>query len=283
MRSMWSGAISFGLVNIPIKLYSASGESSLDLDMLAKKNLAPIRYAKINTITGEEVDFKEIVKGYEIDKGKYVVLEDKDFEQANARKTKAIEIKEFVSEEEIDPLYYEKPYFLEPDKFAEKPYALLREALRESKKVGIGSFVLRNREHICALKSVGDVIILNQLRYYADLRDYRELKLPPADIIGKGEKSMALKLIDQLTEKFQPEQFKDTYIDELKKIIEAKAKGLKIEVTEKAPEPTQVRDLMETLKASLSASKEKVPENRAPEKKKAAEKKPAAKRKAKKE
>lgn len=186
-----------------------------------------------------------------------MVLEDKDFEQANARKTKAIEIKEFVSEEEIDPLYYEKPYFLEPDKFAEKPYALLREALRESKKVGIGSFVLRNREHICALKSVGDVIILNQLRYYADLRDYRELKLPPADIIGKGEKSMALKLIDQLTEKFQPEQFKDTYIDELKKIIEAKAKGLKIEVTEKAPEPTQVRDLMETLKASLSASKEK--------------------------
>jgi DNA end-binding protein Ku len=254
MRAIWTGAISFGLVNIPVRLYSAVGESSLDFDMLAKKDLSPIRYARIATSDGKEVAWKDIVKGYEIEKGHYVVLDDKDFEKANAQKTKAIEIVDFVLEEEIDPMYFDKPYYLEPDKNAGKPYALLREALKDSKKVGIAKFVLRNREKIAVVKASGNAIILNQLRYHADIRDYSDLNLPAANIISDKEKEMALKLIEQLTEKFAPEQFIDTYTDELMKVIEAKAEGKTIKSSTKEPEATKVKDLMDTLMASLNQS-----------------------------
>jgi len=257
MRAIWSGAISFGLVNIPVKLYSGAGENNLDLDMLAKQDLSPIRYARIATSDGREVAYKDIVKGYEIEKGRYVVLTDSDFEKANAKKTKSIEIKSFVNEDEIDPVYFEKPYYLEPDKNAAKPYALLREALRESKKVGIASFVLRNRENLAVLKASGDVIILNQMRYHEEIRNPEGLNLPKESEISSKEVDMAIKLIDQLTEKFEPEQYKDTYIDELKKLIEAKAEGKTIEVKGEAPQPTRVKDLMEVLKASLESAKTK--------------------------
>jgi DNA end-binding protein Ku len=262
MRAIWSGAISFGLVNIPVKLYSAAGDNNLDFDMLAKQDLSPIRYARIATSDGREVAYKDIVKGYEIEKGRYVVLNDKDFEKANAKKTKSIEILNFVKEDEIDPIYFEKPYYLEPDKTAAKPYALLREALRKSKKVGIATFVLRNREHIAVLKASGDVIILNQLRYHAAVRDPSGLNLPGENAISSKELDMANKLIDQLTEKFKPEQFQDTYIDELKKLIEAKAEGKTIEPKGEAPEPTKVKDLMDILKASLDSTKERKPKDR---------------------
>ncbi|MFN3403009.1 MAG: Ku protein [Cytophagaceae bacterium] len=262
MRAIWTGAISFGLVNIPVKLYSASGDNKLDLDMLSKEDLAPIRYAKISTSTGQEIEFKDIVKGYEIEKGQYVILDDEDFKKANARKTRTIEILDFVLEEEIDPVYYEKPYYLEPDKNSERPYALLREALRDSKKVGIANYVLRNKEHIAVIKPMGDVIVLNQLRFHADIRDYNQLNLPGKDILKKNEKEMALKLIDQLTQEFNPSRFQDTYTEELKSIIEAKAKGKPFESKTTAPEPTHVKDLMDTLKASLEAMKDKKPESR---------------------
>jgi DNA end-binding protein Ku len=257
MRAIWSGAISFGLVNIPVKLYSGAGENNLDLDMLAKQDLSPIRYARIATSDGREVAYKDIVKGYEIEKGRYVVLTDSDFEKANAKKTKSIDIKNFVSEEEIDPVYFEKPYYLEPDKNAVKPYALLREALKKSKKVGIASFVLRNRENLAVLKASGDVIILNQMRYHEEIRSPEGLSLPRESEISSKEVDMALKLVDQLTERFEPEQYKDTYIDELKKLIEAKAEGKTIEVKGEAPQPTRVKDLMEVLKASLESAKSK--------------------------
>jgi DNA end-binding protein Ku len=257
MRAIWSGAISFGLVNIPVKLYSGAGENNLDLDMLAKQDLSPIRYARIATSDGREVAYKDIVKGYEIEKGRYVVLTDSDFEKANAKKTKSIDIKNFVSEEEIDPVYFEKPYYLEPDKNAVKPYALLREALKKSKKVGIASFVLRNRENLAVLKASGDVIILNQMRYHEEIRSPEGLSLPKESEISSKEVDMALKLVDQLTERFEPEQYKDTYIDELKKLIEAKAEGKTIEVKGEAPQPTRVKDLMEVLKASLESAKSK--------------------------
>lgn len=257
MRSIWSGAISFGLVNIPIKLYSAAGENKLDFDMLAKDDHSPIKYKKVAVSDGREVNFKDIVKGYEYEKGQYVILDDEDFEKAQAKKTKAIDILGFVMEEEIDPVFYDKPYFLEPDKNAAKPYALLREALRETKKVGIAKYVLRNREHLAALKPVGNVILLNQMRYYRDIRDYNELSLPSAEIITDPEKEMAKMLIDQLSQDFQPEKYRDTYIQELKEIIEAKAKGQPVEAKGAAPEPTRVDDLMATLKASLAAGNSK--------------------------
>jgi DNA end-binding protein Ku len=280
MRAIWSGAISFGLVNIPVKLYSAAGDSNLDFDMLAKQDLSKIKYARVAVSDGREVAFNDIVKGYQIEKGKYVVLEDKDFEKANAKKTKSIEILNFVQEEEIDPIYFDKPYYLEPDKTASKPYALLREALKKSKKVGIATFVLRNREHIAVIKTSGDVILLNQMRYHSDIRDAQGLNLPGADAASTKEVEMAMKLIDQLTEKFKPAQYKDTYIDELKKLIEAKAEGKTFESKGEAPEPTKVKDLMDILKASLDSTKAKAPKDRPAAAKKTRVKK-AAKKKAK--
>jgi DNA end-binding protein Ku len=258
---MWSGAISFGLVNIPVKLYSAVGDNSLDFDMLSKKDHSPIKYMRVSTSDGKEVPYKDIVKGFQIEKGHYVVLDDKDFEKANAKKTKSIEILNFVLEEEIDSMYFDKPYYLEPDKTAAKPYALLREALRQSKKVGIATFVLRNREHVGIIKPKGDVIVLDQMRYEGDIRDFGELHLPEAGQVSKPEVEMAKKLIDQLTQTFDPTVYKDNYIEELKKVIEAKAEGKIIETKSQAPSPTNVKDLMETLKASLEMNS---PKNRAP-------------------
>ena len=263
MRSIWSGAISFGLVNIPVKLYSATGESGLNFDMLAKKDLSPIHYKRVSE-SGNEVDYKDIVKGYEIQKGHYVVLTDKDFEKAAAVKTKTIAIQNFTHEDEIDPIYYEKTYYLEPDKGAEKPYALLREALSQSKKVGIASFVLRNREHIAAIKTMGNVILLNQMKYQADIRDYNSLALPLAKAVSDKELNMALKLVEQLTEPFKPEEYKDTYVEELKRLIEAKAEGKEVKQTEKAPQNTEARDLFKALEASFEAAKDKKPQANRP-------------------
>lgn len=255
MRAIWTGAISFGLVNIPVRLYSAVGSSSLNFDMLSKKDLSPIRYARMATSDGKEVAYKDIVKGYEIEKGKYIVIDKKDFDSAAPEKTKTIEIVDFVKEDEIDTIYFEKPYYLEPDKSAAKPYALLREALKQSKKVGVAKFVLRNRENLAILKVSGDTIILQQMRFHADIRDAEDLNLPAANTVTKKEIDTALKLIDQLTEQFDPAQFTDTYTEALKKVIEAKAKGQSIATKAKEPAPTKVKDLMDTLIASIEASK----------------------------
>jgi DNA end-binding protein Ku len=152
MRAIWSGALSFGLVNIPVKLYSATAGMGLDLTMLHKKDISPIRYARICRADGKEIPYEDIVKGYEYQKGDYVILTDEDFKKASVEKTKAIEIESFVKESEIDPIYFEKPYYLEPEKGAQKAYALLRESLKKSKKIGLAKFVLRNREHLAAIR-----------------------------------------------------------------------------------------------------------------------------------
>ena len=255
MRAIWSGAISFGLVNIPVRLYSAVGSNALNFDMLSKKDLSPIKYSRIAWSDGKEVPYKDIVKGYEIEKGRYIVLDKKDFESAAPEKTKTIDILDFVKEDEIDTIYFEKPYYLEPDKNATKPYALLREALKQSKKVGVAKFVLRNKENLAILKISGDTIILQQMRFHADIRDAEDLNLPAASSVTKKEVDTALKLIEQLTEKFDPAQFTDTYTEALKKVIEAKAKGQPIKAKGKEPAPTKVKDLMDTLIASIEASK----------------------------
>jgi DNA end-binding protein Ku len=252
MRAIWSGAISFGLINIPIKLYSATAtEQKLEFDMLHKKDLSPIRFARVCRTDGHEIPYNEIVKGYEYQKGDYIVLSEEDFKQASPRKTKTVDILDFVKETEIDPIFYEKPYFLEPDKGAEKAYALLREALKKSKKVGVANFVLRNKEHLAVIKPYGKAILLNQLRFQEELRKPEGLNLPDASQARAKEIDMALALIDQLSEHFKPEDYKDTYKQELKKVIEAKAKGKKIKIKEKEPEATDVVDLVAMLKASL--------------------------------
>jgi DNA end-binding protein Ku len=255
MRAIWTGALSFGLVNIPIRLYSATAGTELDLTMLHKKDMSPIRYARICRADGKEVPYEDIVKGYEYRKGDYVILTDEDFKKANVEKTKAIEIQEFAKESEIDPIYFEKPYYLEPEKGAEKAYTLLRESLKKSKKVGIAKFVLRNRERLAAIKPSGDALILEQMRFENEIRKPTELNLPDARKAASKEIQIALALIEQLTEHFNPKAYKDTYHDELKKVIDAKAKGKPVKAKGKEPKATEVTDLMAMLKKSLEKEK----------------------------
>ena len=258
MRSIWSGTISFGLVNIPIKLQSAvMQESALDFDMLSKKDLAPIRYARIDTKTGKEVPWKDIVKGFEYTKGKYVVVEEKDFEKASPEKSKSIDILQFVKEEEIDTILFEKPYYIVPDKGAGKSYRLLIKALEETGSVGIAEFMLRNRMHVCAIKPYNDILLLNQMRYQGEIKEMPDVEVKTVRVSPK-EVQLAVKLVEQLTEKFDPAAFKDTYVDELKKIIKAKAAGKQIKiVTEPKKATATVKDLMAVLKQSLETKSKK--------------------------
>ncbi|MHC0441717.1 non-homologous end joining protein Ku [Flavobacterium sp. 3-210] len=251
MRSIWTGSVSFGLINIPIKIFSAVQESSLDMDMLDKKDNANIKFKRINENTGKEVDYADIVKGYKID-DKYVILEDSDFEAADAVKTKTIDIESFVLEKEIESIYYEQPYYLEPDKGAMNAYALLRDALESSGKVGVTRFVLRNKESLAILKPYQNVIVLNRIRFEQEIKTTDDLKLPPISKKATKEMDMAEKLIDQLTEKFDITGFKDEYTAKLLNIIKKKAKGKiqkispKMKVVHK-----QNDDLISMLKASL--------------------------------
>lgn len=251
MHSIWSGSISFGLVNIPIQLLSGSDDIGLNLTMLHKPDLSPIRYAKICRAEGTEVESKDIVKGYEIQKGNYVVLNDKDFEKANVRATHMIDIVQFSDENEIDLRYFEKPYYLQPVKGGEKAYALLRQALTDSKKVAVATFVIRNRAHLAVVKPVKQALVLNTMRFESEVRDIKDLDLPDNSLIRKQELEMAKTLIDQLTREFKPSEFHDTYIEELKKVIAAKAEGKSIPTKGKVPKDTRTQDLMATLKASL--------------------------------
>jgi DNA end-binding protein Ku len=253
-RAIWSGNISFGLINFPVKLHSAVQDNNIDFDLLSKNDLAPIHYARIDSKTGEEIAYKDIVKGYQYVKGKYVVVTDEDFEKARPHLAKSIDILQFVKEDEIDPVYYEKPYYIVPAKGAEKTYKLLLKALDETKTVGLAEFVLRNRAHICALKNYNGVLLLNQLRYDEEMKALPDVKTASTRITPK-DIQLATKLIDQLTETFNPAAFKDTYIAELKKVIKAKALGKNVRIAEPKKIPADVRDLMEVLKESLSKGK----------------------------
>ena len=255
MRAIWTGSIGFGLVNIPIKLFSATQESSLSLDMLDKNGHANIHYARINANTGKEVPWANIVKGYKYHDD-YVVLTDEDFEKVSPKKSKMIEINEFVKTEGIDTTFYDTPYYLAPTKGGEKAYVLLREALKQSGKVALGEFVLRNKQNLCILKPQDDVILLQKLRFAEEIRDYEELELPKDITVKPAELKMAQALINQLTpKKFSMDKYKDTYDDELMKIIEAKAKGKKIAAPKFKIIHNKSKDLMEQLKASLEPKK----------------------------
>jgi DNA end-binding protein Ku len=256
MRPIWTGSISFGLVNIPVKLFPAVQESSLDLDMLDSKDHSNIKFKRVNENTGKEVAYEDIRKGYKLESG-YVILDPEDFKAADAKKNKTIEIQNFVDESEIDSLYYEQPYYLEPDKGAMTAYGLLRDAMLSSSKVGVTTFVLRNRENLAILKTYKDVIVLNRIRFAQEIREYSDLRLPEVSKTKTKEMNMAIKLIEQQTEKFRIEKYKDTYTDNLLKIIKEKAKGKKIAIPKMQVVKNQSDNLMEMLKASLEGKKSK--------------------------
>lgn len=255
MKAIWTGSIGFGLVNIPIKLYSAIQTSSLDFDMLDKKDLANIKFKRVNEKTNKEVLWENIVKGYLVN-DKYVIVDDKDFAKAAPEKSEHIEITQFVEQKEIDSIYFETAYYVQPDKSGSRAYALLNEGLKKSGRVGLGSFVMREREHICIIRAKDNLLILNRLRFPEEIRGTDELNLPAA-ASKPAEVKMAVTLIDQLTKPFNPNNFKDNYTDKLLKIIKAKSKGKSVPFKPLKIVHSKSQDLMDQLKASLSASKKK--------------------------
>ncbi|MGF6845169.1 DNA end-binding protein Ku [Chitinophaga sp. W3I9] len=250
MRAIWSGSIGFGLVNIPVKLFSATQDSRLDLDMLDSKNGAHIKYQRINENTGKEVPWEQIVKGY-LYKDEYVILEDEDFEAASPKKSKIIEIESFVEETEIDDIYFENPYFIEPAKGGEKAYALLQQTLEKTGKAGISRFVLRSQEHLAVIRPRENYLLLQQLRFAEEIRSAEDLTLPTHVKLAKKELDMAIELVKQYTTEFDISQYKDEYKAELLKIIKAKAGGKKTVVKKMRVVHTKSDNLFDQLKASL--------------------------------
>ena len=266
-RGLWKGAISFGLVNVPVELYSAEKRSSeLDLTMLDKRDLAPVGYKRYNKVTGDDVPWAEIVKGYEYEDGRYVVLSDEDFRRANIEASKTVDIQAFVDLKAIPPLYFETPYYLAPGRRGEKAYALLRDALRKSGKAGVATVVIRTRQYLAAVIPRDDVLVMNTLRYAGELRGVEELAIPASALSAKAtakELDMALRLVDDMSEEWQPEKFKDTYREDLLARIEAKVKaGQTQEITapakgEDETAGAEVIDLMALLKKSVERKPEK--------------------------
>jgi DNA end-binding protein Ku len=260
---LWNGAISFSLIHIPVSLHTAAKAHDLDLDLLDKRDFAPVGYQRYNKFTGKVVEWNDVVKGYEHEKGEYVVLNDEDFRRANVEASRTIDIQTFVARDAISPYYFDTPYFLVPDKNGERVYALLREALEQSQKLAVATFVLRSRQHVAALMPVDKVIVLNTLRYHEEIQPHPDVIAAVAKKSSEAssrELAMALKLVDEMTEKWNPETFKDTYRDDLMKRIDEKVKSgqthaltePEAEVTERAATGGKVVDLMSLLERSLA-------------------------------
>jgi DNA end-binding protein Ku len=258
MRPTWTGTLTFGLVAIPVTMHSAvRSKERISFRMLHAKDLSPIKYERVCEAEGEPVPWNQIVKGYEYKKGKFVVLSEDDFKAAAVESSKTIEILGFVDTEEIDPRFFETPYFLLPGKSAEKPYALLREAIRKTGKVGIGKIIMRtNSYHLVSIRTDGEALTLEIMRFADELVDDSTFSFPSADSVRPQELKMAEQLVENLAEPFDPSKYHDEYRTNLKKIINAKMKGKKIEYEEpEQPAPTQVLDLMSRLQASLDQGK----------------------------
>jgi DNA end-binding protein Ku len=261
-RTLWKGAISFGLVHIPVQLYSAEKSHGLDLDMLDKRDFAPIGYKRINKTTGKEVEWADIVKGYQYEPDQYVVLTDEDLKRANVEATGTIDILTFVDARQVPLIYYERPYYLTPDRGGDKVYALLRETLKRSQKIAIAQIVIRTKQHLVALLPMDDMIVLNTLRYADEIRDTDQLKLPKSGVkqagISEKEMQMALSLVDGMTEDWNAKQYHDSYREDVlamvqKKIKANQTKTITASIDEDMPQPkgAQIIDLMELLKQSV--------------------------------
>jgi DNA end-binding protein Ku len=253
MRSIWKGSLGFGLVSIPVKLYSAVQTSSLDFDMLDSRDHSRIRYQRVNEQTHKEVPYDKIVKGYKLN-DEYVIIDENDFADAAPEKTRIIEIESFVDIADVNPMYYETSYYAEPDTKSNKAYALLIQALVKSKKAGLARFVLRSTESLCIVHPVEKVLVITRIRFAQEIRSTEDLKVPNIEV-SKKELDMGLALINQYAERFDVSKFKDQYNDELLKIIKAKSQGKRATVRKLKPQKATSDDLYEQLMQSLTAKK----------------------------
>ena len=281
-RAIWSGSISFGLLNVPVKLYSAVSKQTVRFRELREGDGSRIRHKRVAEEDGKEVSYEDIVKGYEITPDQYVVITRDELDEIDPRKTRAIEIQDFVDLDEIDPIYFEHPYYLGPDKGAEKAYGLLVKAMRDERKVAIARFVLRNKEHLAAIRPMDDVLTLTTMRFADEV-------VPPdqldgvADGVGDGkpqkrELDMAKQLIGSLSGEFDPKQYRDEYREELLALIERKAQGEKVVApASEEPKPTKAPDLMAALEESLAAVRSEEESSKNGEPKAKAKPKPKAK------
>ena len=266
-RALWKGSINFGLVNIPVAVYPAETSKSLDLDMLDRRDFAPIKYQRINKRTGKEVPWDQIVKGYQYEKGEYVTLTDEELRSANVEATQSVDILDFVAAAEISPVYFEKPYYLEPQKNGRRAYMLLREVLVKSNKVAIARVVIRSREHLAAVIPEWNVLILNLLRFQHELRDSKGLDIPEAGSKGRaisaGELQMAERLIEAMSGPWNPAKYRDEYREDLENLIERKIKSGRpraVSTDGRAPAPKtggKVVDIMSLLQRSVAQAQKK--------------------------
>ena len=256
-RAIWKGSISFGLVNIPIGLYPATRKEDLKFRLLRKHDLSPVNYKRVAEKDGKEVPWDQIVKGYEYEKGKYVVLKEEDFQRVDVEATQTVDILDFVDLDDIDPIYFYKPYYLEPQKGGDKAYTLLRDSLKQKKKVGIAKVVIKTREYLAGVKPEDGALVLELMHFADELIDTGKLSIPKKAEVGKRELHMATALIDSMSAKWDPEKYKDDYREALMHVIEEKVEAGGREIEEKprkAAKPTKVIDLVKVLQQSLEQS-----------------------------
>lgn len=265
-RAIWKGAISFGLVHIPVELYPAESQSGLNLDMLDRRDFAPIGYKRYNKETGKDIDWNDIVKGYEYEKGQYVVLSDEDLKRANVEATQTIDILSFVDTEEVPPIYFEQPYYLAPSKGGDKVYVLLRETLRKAGKIGIAQVVIRTKQRLAALMPMENAIVLNLLRYGDEIRPLKDINLPDATskkaAVSDKEIKMAMSLLEDMTEPWDPTAYHDTYREDVMALVEKKIHANQTKTVtqpskdeESRPAASNVVDLMDLLRKSIDSKK----------------------------
>ena len=256
-RSMWKGSIAFGLVNIPVELYSAVRDHRPRFRMLHAKDESPVKYERVCQRDGKPVAWEDLVKGYEYSKGHFVVLTKDDFKTAALEKTKTVDIMDFVDPKEIDERYFETPYYLLPGKGADRSYALLRDAIRDSGRVGVAKIILRDTQHLAAVEAIGDALVLTMMRFSDELADLAEFKFPHKAEVRPAELKMARQLIENLAAAWNPEKYTDEYTANLLRVIQAKMKGKSPKLVEERTTPKQadVVDLMARLRASLEGTK----------------------------
>lgn len=251
-RAMWKGAIAFGLVNIPVELYSAVRDHRPRFRLLHAKDQSPVHYERVCQSEGKAVAWEDLVKGFEYEKGQFVVLTKDDFKTAALEKTKTVDILDFVDPKEVDERYFETPYYLQPGKGADRAYALIREAIRDSGKIGIAKMILRDAQHLAAVEAIGGALVLTMMRFADELADLEDFKFPPAHGLRAAEMKMAGQLVDSLSAKWEPGKYTDEYTENLKRLIQAKLKGKKPRLKEReTPQQADVVDLMARLRASL--------------------------------
>src|SRR5215213_1815372 len=257
-RAMWKGAIAFGLVNIPVELFSATRDHRPKFRLLHARDESPVHYERVCQSEGKPVGWEDLVKGYEYEKGEFVVLTKDDFKTAALEKTKTVDILDFVDPAEVDERYFEMPYYLQPGKGADRAYALIREAIRDSGKIGIAKIILRDAQHLAAIEAIGDALVLTMMRFADELADMSEFKFPKADGIRPAELKMAKQLVDSLSATWEPEKYTDEYRDNLMRVIKGKLKGKAPRLKEREmPQQAEVVDLMARLRASLEGTAKK--------------------------